>query len=200
MRAWLALCFAGCATVQLPPAPAPPQQLPVVELPPPPPAGFGRLVLGTTGGAARVEEILGEARIPMGRGAVATEIKRTLGTTPCVIDLAHGAHDLELTSLADDRSQDRLRFEIRGGTTNAYVRTLSYRDRRDGLKTAGIVLLTFGAALAVTAIAPAALGRATPAEALGIPGAILAFAGIPFLATARGVEREGAAAQWPLDR
>jgi hypothetical protein len=201
MRVVLALALAGC-TVELPPPKAPIARLPPIELPDdPPPAGFGRVVINTTDGPSRVDEILGEAYVPYRHGynGRKVEVTRNLGTTPCVVDLPYGNHDLELSSLANDHEHDRVRYHFKSGETHGYVRRLGYHDPRSVQEQVGAALIGFGAAMAGASILTGTLQGRDWGLGLGIPGAVMLLIGIPLAATARSVEQPGAATWWKIE-
>lgn len=199
MRSLLVLALAGCTTYLPPPAP-PSLRLPPVALPDErPPAGFGRLVIDTTRAPARVDEIVGEGDFCYRRHCRSVTITHNLGTTPCVVDLPYGVHDLELTSLTDEHEHDRVRYRFPSGETHGYLRTLGHHEPVSAQASAGVALLGLGAALALGALAAGISGAQTSGLGLGVSGAGLLLVGIPVAATARSVERPGSATWWRIE-
>src|SRR5690242_2548081 len=140
MRVLVALALAGCS-VTLPPPQDPPARLPYVGLDEPPPAGIGRVVINTTNGPSRVDEAVGEAMVHTRYQNGPVVVTRYLGMTPLAVDLPHGVHDLQITSVADERHQDRVRCQFKSGETHGYVRTLGFHDSRHGQAGVGALLL-----------------------------------------------------------
>lgn len=164
----------------------------------PPPAGFGRVVINTTKGPARVVEIIGEG-VVHGRYGGPVTVTRYLGTTPVAVDLPYGIHELELSSTADEHEHDLVRYRFPSGETHGYVRTLGHHEPRSAQEAAGAAFIGLGSALALGAIAAGVMGGRDWGLGLGMPGALLLLIGIPVAATARSVEQPGAATWWKIE-
>ena len=194
----LPLALAGCS-VTLPPPAEPPARLPYVELDEPPPAGIGRVVINTTAGPSSVDEVVGEAMVHTRYHSGPVAVTRHLGTTPLAVDLPHGVHDLQITSLADERHNDRVRYRFKSGETHGYVRTLGFHDSRHGQAVIGALFTMLGAPMAAGGIPTAIYGPQPIGLTLSVVGGMLAVVGIPLLATARSVEQPGNATWWKIE-
>ncbi|MEO9232449.1 MAG: hypothetical protein ABI421_03860 [Polyangiaceae bacterium] len=103
------VCFGQAACVRnLPPPPAPAQELPKpVANVPPDVEGKGRVVIDVTNGPAEVDEVLATAQSEAtdGRHTYVSygEVTRPIClTTPCAVNFEFGQHNLRLVSKSDD--------------------------------------------------------------------------------------------------
>lgn len=180
---FLFAALVGCGSTRLSPPAAPPLAVaPPVVLPQvPPPSGSGRVVLEADGETADVLD----------------EDAQRLCTTPCVLDLAYGAHPLVFVSTTDrTRTSD---VEIEVGTEAKVVRH-HIGERHDGgaLRSLGFAVLVLGAVTAASGIAAWATDATEHAPLISASGAGLAALSLPLFALDRPTDRPGSTTELTL--
>jgi hypothetical protein len=216
------VCFGQAACVRnLPPPPAPAQELPKpVANVPPDVEGKSRVVIDVTNGPARVDEVMATAQSEAtdGRHTYVSygEITRPVClTTPCAVNLEYGQHNLRLVSTNKDdvgsvgtvdvgQSDSVFRHTMGQQSTGGAVHALGTTSTILGLT--GAIL--GGSFLLVGAISSGSNpdgtssggGITTAGEVtLGIGVGLLAL-GIGMMIASPPTSQEGASTQFSLDK
>ncbi len=172
--------IAAC-TVQLPPAATPAPIAPRIEAAPPPPTGYGRLVVDVVDGATpvyRVQMTPEELRDPKGR--VRYRFVETRGPlceqTPCATDVPSGNLALGFPVTGD---AERLEVELVhvGTEVSVYRRALSTHEGRGGGFTLSVVGTSIGGGALMTGAALLPIGLGTDNDGMTLAGAISLGAG-----------------------
>jgi hypothetical protein len=211
-RVGLMVLGTGCfSPQQLPARSQPARELPQIAIEPaPPPAGTGRVVLDSVDGPATVEEVVGETSgYAHGYDAFAyasATSTKPICTTPCVVDLLPGNHQLIFHTVGEKTSY--VATVVAGARPSVYrlapTRTTGPTGRvlvggLDGLALAALMLAP--TLLVVSAIPSATKeGRSdevrSAGTALAVGGGILLGIGIAIDFAGRGTITPGSAIQW----
>ena len=196
--------FASACAIQLPSPPTPARRAPSIALPADaPPAGEGRIVIETVDAPATAELITGRASaygVAGGQVVASSQIAvRRLCTTPCVVDLPRGEHEIVLSVPGTGRAGRVVaRIEERPSTLIADLG--EYRNH-PGKAVGGVLLLTVGVpALIAGAVwvgvddEPGTAGYAT----LGL-GAAASLVGALLVNSARPQVQDTSYAQYPIE-
>lgn len=215
----LIVAFAPGCVRTLPPVAAPPRELPEMRTDVPEPApGEGRVALDVVDGPARVDEVV--ARSSSRASAVAVSSAGTVAvgdavaegattahvcTTPCLVNLPHGTHELIFT-LPSGRA-DTASVMV-GTRPTAYRRVLAIREQPLGrgealagfsMMMGGLAFAGIGFGIGPLFVSGNSSGLGVGLLVLGGVGVVLAAIGIPLLALHPADQREGAGVEWYLD-
>jgi hypothetical protein len=216
------VCFGQAACVRnLPPPPAPAQELPKpVSNVPPELEGKSRVVIDVTNGPARVDEVLATAQSEAtdGRHTYVSygEITRPVClTTPCAVNLDYGQHNLRLVSTNKDdvgsvgtvdvgQSDSVFRHTMGQQSNGGAVHALGTTSTILGLTGAilgGTFLLVGAASSSANPDGTSSGGGITTAGevTLGIGVGLLAL-GIGMMIASPPTSQEGASTQFSLDK
>lgn len=175
------LMVQACSPRGLPPPAVPPHSIPtvVIELPPPG-AGEGRVVLDTTEGPARADEVVQRSEnTVIAQGVVShrgthfvapQRLTRPLCLLPCAVNLSLGHHEV-LFSLLDDPSRNSAGFISVGASPSVARHAIGRSTTSVGGVIGALVMGVFGFAGLVTG--PALLGLGDD-EARGRTGFVTA--------------------------
>lgn len=208
----------GCTRI-LPPPAAPERVLPAMRTDvPDPAAGEGRVALDVVEGPARVDEVLARSSasssgvavssggaVVVGSGYAEGTSTRHVCTTPCLVNLPFGTHELSFT-LENGRT-DTASVMV-GTRPSAHRRTLALADEPLGRPeaVAGFALTVAGGSFAVLGFGLGPLFFLSDSDGAGIGflvggavGLVLFAIGIPLMALNPADQREGASVEWYLD-
>jgi hypothetical protein len=175
---------AGCVK-QLPPAPTPQPVAPRVDAPPPP-DGYGRLVIDVVEGPTRIHRVQMQAeqrQDDLGRVSYQlTENPEPLcPTSPCTTDVPPGNLLLGFPVIGDPGAMETELVHV-GPGTSVYRRSLSvYDGGTGGLRTMGIIGTSVGGAALITGIVLLPIGLSDDSDGLTTAGAISLGAGAAVL-------------------
>lgn len=167
--------YSGCVK-QLPPAPIPEPIAPSVQPAPPPPQGYGRLVVDVVEGPTPVQQIrMDSTPIPNATGRESFrffEVPALLcSPSPCANDMPAGNVLLGFPVIGREGTEVEL-VNI-GPDPSVYRRSLSvYTDDTGGLRVFGIIATSVGAASAITGTALLPIGLAKDNDGLTTAGAL----------------------------
>src|SRR5262245_44812804 len=117
----LAAALLGCVPARRPPLATTARVAPRPDVPPPPPAGYGRVIIDVVDGPARVD-------LPdVGSDDLAW--RRPLCVSPCVLDLPQGRHQLRLTLTDRDDHRTELALVNFRSMPTVYRRAMGWEDR-----------------------------------------------------------------------
>ena len=171
---------------QLPPAPMPQVVVPRVEAAPPPPNGYGRLVVDVVEGPTPVQQIRMESKpVDNGRGRQSYRFFETptvlCAVSPCATDVPAGNVLLGFPVIGNSAMEVEL-VNV-GPEPSVYRRSLSiYEDHTGAVRVLGVVSASVGAASAITGIALLPIGLSKENDGLAAAGAITLGAGAALLA------------------
>jgi hypothetical protein len=171
---------------RLPPAPLPEPVAPRIEPAPPPPNGYGRLVVDVVEGPTPVQQIRMESR-PVDKGNGRTSYKFfeapvvLCATSPCATDVPAG--NVLLGFPVVGRNAMEVELVNVGPDPSVYRRSLSiYEDRSGGMRVFGIVLTSAASASMITGMALLPIGLSKDNDGMATAGAITLGAGAALVA------------------
>jgi hypothetical protein len=151
--------LAGCyRTVRLPAPPQPTPVVPAVALDGSPAGGLARVVLDAADGPALVETISGgaaAARLGTTTLGGSLTVSSRLCTTPCVVDLPPGPHELRYT-LLDDPDRTSTAFVNVDGRPSVYRHAVGRQENNAWKGYVGWPLLSVGVLLSLGGLQVAA--------------------------------------------
>lgn len=184
IRTAVVVLFASACVKQLPPAPIPEAVIaPGAKEAPPPPAGYGRLLVDVTDGPAPVQKIeMVASPSPSGRGVRLSQANKPLcAPLPCVHDMPVGNVLLGFPVIGNDELEVEL-VNV-GPDPSVYRRTLSvYTDDTGGLRVFGIIATSLGAAAAITGTVLLPVGLSKDNDGLATAGGVTLGGGLALLA------------------
>jgi hypothetical protein len=171
-----AFLFSGpsaCSGARTPRA-APPATLPAVTLPEAPPApGTGRVVLDVVDGRSDVQIKLSPSLTPSGTAAAGDFTYGTwqhLCSTPCVVDLPPGQHDISIRVREGRRRGDTDVLVVEPDEVTAYRRAITIREGSFIKSYAGYTLLSIGVPFLLTGLLLLPIDDVDPTTALIVIG------------------------------
>jgi hypothetical protein len=209
----------GCVR-NLPPPPAPTQEMPkTVGNIPPEVEGKARIVVDVTNGPAEVEEVMAqtEATATNGRQTYVAygEVTRPVClTTPCAVNLEYGQHNLRFVSKGDDSHASEGTVDV-GQSDSVFRHTMGEHSSGGAVHSLGVTsgilgvtgMILGGSLLAVGALSsssdpdgssPSSGLTTVGAATLGIGAGLLAL-GIVMAVASPATNQEGASTQFSLD-
>lgn len=217
------ICFGQAACVRnLPPPPAPAQDMPkAVSNVPPDIEGKSRVVIDVTNGPAQVDEVLATAQSAAtdGRHTYVSygEITRPVClTTPCTVNLDYGQHNLRLVSKTSDQVGSVGTVDV-GQSDSVFRHTMGQQSSGGAVHAIGVTSATLGILGALTGGTLLLVGAASSssddgtgssggsgltsvgAVTLGISAGLLAL-GIGMMIASPPTTQEGSSTQFSLDK
>lgn len=181
----LALVAVGCVK-QLPPPPPPAPVAPKLEAAPPPPTGYGRLVVDVVDQPVPVQRVVAESTpVQNARGRTTFRFREQpqvlCAMSPCASDVPAGNVLLGFPVIGDS---DALEVELVhiGAEPSVYRRSLSvYEDNTGSLRVVGIVATAVGGTALMTGAALLPIGLAEDHGGLATSGGITLGVGTALL-------------------
>jgi hypothetical protein len=211
----------GCVR-NLPPPPAPAQEMPkTVGNIPPEVEGKGRIVVDVTNGPAEVDEVLAQTASAATNGrqtyVAYGEVTRPVClTTPCAVNFEFGQHNLRFISKTDDHKMSEGTVDV-GQSDSVFRHTMGERSNGGAVHALGTTSTILGITGAVLGgpflLVGAASSSANPdgttsssgsgittvgAVTLGISAGLLAL-GIGMMVASPPTIQEGSSSQFSLD-
>jgi hypothetical protein len=188
----LLLCVAGCSVRTLPPPSRPTPLRPAIDPPDDVPSeGSGNVFIATDVPAAVESDTAA-----FSSGADVGSVTTLCSTTPCVVAMHYGPHEIKFRGLRDEGRWSSARIDVDG--PRLIVNHTLGQDRISGPKLWGGVLLGTGLGLGLVSPAgPSLVGVSEEVQIIGITLAVIQIAiGSWILVNTTRTMQDGATTQW----